>query len=102
MWIGLATVHQRIGAGVLLDRNDAFVNTLALARTADGFTEIVRGGLAQLGFDLIELEEAEPLTERRASHTIPEEIDRLAESALATAAPRFGAFYTWVSDDDDA
>jgi hypothetical protein len=100
VWIGLATVHQRPGAGVLMDRNDAFVNVLALASTQGEFTDVVRDDLAQLGFDLVELEDTERLSERRESFTIPEEINRLAELALATAKTQFDAFHTWASGDD--
>lgn len=32
-----------------MDRNDAFVNVLALASTRDEFTQLVRDGIAQLG-----------------------------------------------------
>lgn len=101
VWAGLATVHQHPGAGVLLDRNDAFVNVVALAHTAEEFTQLVRGALSQLGFELVDLEEIEPLALRRLSFAIPEEMERLAEIARGSATVEFGAFHTWVSDDDD-
>lgn len=85
-----------------MDRNDAFVNVMALASTLVEFTQLVRDDLAQLGFDLIELEEPERLSERRESFIIPEEIDRLAELTLATAKVQFDAFHTWASDDEPA
>jgi hypothetical protein len=100
-WVGLATVHQHPGAGVLLDRNDAFVNAVALAHTAEEFTELVRGALSRLGFDLVDLEEIEPLAHRRLSYAIPEEMERLAEMTQISATIQFGAFHTWVSDDDE-
>jgi hypothetical protein len=101
VWAGLATVHQQPGAGVLLDRNDAFVNAVALAHTAEEFTQLVRGALSQLGFELVDLEEIEPLALRRVSFAIPEEMERLANIAQSSVTVEFGAFHTWVSDDDD-
>ena len=101
VWAGLATVHQHPGAGALLDRNDAFVNAVALAQTAEEFAQLVRGALSQLGFELVELEEIEPLALRRLSFAIPEEMERLAEIAQNSVTVEFGAFHTWVSDDDD-
>jgi EAL domain-containing protein (putative c-di-GMP-specific phosphodiesterase class I) len=85
-----------------MDRNDAFVNVLALASTQGEFADVVRDDLAQLGFDLVELEDTERLSERRESFTIPEEINRLAELTLATAKTQFGTFHTWVSGDETA
>jgi hypothetical protein len=101
VWAGLATVHQHPGADVLLDRNDPFVNAVALAHPAEEFTQLVRSALSQLGFELVDLEEIEPLALRRLSFAIPEETERLAEIAQISTKVEFGAFHTWVSDDDD-
>lgn len=100
IWLGLATVHQRAGAGVLLDRNDAFVNVVVVADSIDEFTKRIREALSQLGFELTDLEEVETLTERRAAFKIPQEIESLADVARDTGTVQFGSFYTWTSDDD--
>jgi hypothetical protein len=102
VWAGLASVHQHPGAGVLLDRNDAFVNAVALAHTAEEFTQFVRGALSQLGFELVDLEEIEPLALRRRSFRDSEEMERLVEMVQTSGTVEFGAFHTWVSDDDPA
>jgi len=83
-----------------MDRNDAFVNVLALASTQGEFADVVRDDLAQLGFDLVELEDTERLSERRKSFTVPEEINRLAGLTLATGKAQFDAFHTWASGDE--
>lgn len=98
VWIGLAEVRQRPGAGVLLDRNAAAVNVLALAQEAQGFTAAATSALDKLGFDLVAMEDAEPLRVRLQTHSVDEALLALAEEVETTGDPQFGTFHTWVID----
>jgi hypothetical protein len=101
LWIGLAEVRQRAGAGILLDRNQAYVNVLAPARDVDGFRLAVERALDEMGFDLIEFEDAESFRARQASFRMGEDLLRLAAEADATGATRLGTFHTWRSEGDE-
>ena len=83
-----------------MDRNEAFVNVLALAAHERTFTTAVRSALAKLGFDMVGLEDAEPLRSRRENWTVDQQLVDLAEEVRATGEPRFGPFYTWIQDDE--
>jgi hypothetical protein len=98
IWIGLAEVRQRSGAGVLMDRNEAFVNVLAFAGNESTFAENVRRALDEIGFDLVELEDPEPLQKRRESFVVSEDLLRLAKEVQLYRSPRVGEFYTWTSE----
>jgi hypothetical protein len=99
VWIGHALVHQRPGAGVLMDENDAYVQTLALASNHSEFHEAVRRAFDSLGFDLVELEDVEPLAMRLQRSTVHESLLAKAAEVQNTGFPRFGPFVTWASDD---
>jgi hypothetical protein len=101
-WIGLAEVRQRAGASVLLDRNQAFVNVLAPAGDFDSFRLAVERALAEMGFDLIALEDAESLRARQVSFEVAEDLLQLAVEVEVTGATRFGTFHTWRSEGDEA
>lgn len=62
VWIGLVEIRQRPGAGVLLDSNDALVNTLAIARDIDEHATSVRHAFDSLGFVVKGIEDPEPLS----------------------------------------
>jgi hypothetical protein len=100
VWIGLAEVQQRPGAGVLMDRTAAFVNVLAVARDEATFREAVAAALGNVGFDCIELEDPEPLRLRVAHFEVAQELLSLAHEVRATGEPRFGTFNTWISEDE--
>jgi hypothetical protein len=98
VWIGLASVHQRPGAGVLMDENDAFVQVLALASSPDEYRVAVGRAFDTMGFDLLELEDIEPLAERLRHSTVDESLIAKAGEVESTGFPRFGPFVTWASD----
>lgn len=99
VWIGLAEVRQRPGAGSMLDRNEAVTNVLALATSEEAFRTAASIALSALGFDLVTLEEAEPLDVRRQAYVVSDELLLLAAEVRDTGTARFGKFHTWVSDD---
>ncbi len=83
----------------MMDENDAFVSALALAYDGASFRQAIVGAFDDMGFDLIELEDAEPLSQRLAVFQMPTDILALADEVVRTGYPRFGTWYTWTSDD---
>lgn len=86
----------------MLDRNEAIVNVLAIADGLSAFREEVVQGLDAIGFDLVELEDSEPLAERRATNVVSAELLTLVSEVEATGTPRFGRFHTWRSEEEDS
>jgi hypothetical protein len=102
VWIALAEVRQVAGAGVLLDRNEAFVNAMAMARSAEDFRERVQDALRPIGFDLLELSELETLDSRLQHSTLTASLNDLAESVRLSGEVGFGTFHTWTADDSES
>jgi hypothetical protein len=100
VWIGLAEVTQYPGSGVLLDRNDAYVNVLALAASASEFHQTAEAALTKLGFQMVELEDSEPLDRRLEGTEGGAELLALAREVEASGEPRFGPFHTWTSNEE--
>lgn len=99
VWIGLAQVHQHAGTEVLMDRNRAYVNILAMARAVSEFEQQAKDACAALGFDLEELEEVEPFETRAAGGQVGQALLTLAMEAQSSGTPLFGAFHRWTSED---
>lgn len=99
VWIGLAEVRQRPGAQVLMDRNHAVVNVLALSRDEREFRATVASALSAAGFDLVDLEDPESLQVRRSRYMVDDGLLLLADRVLSTGTPQFGNFHTWVADE---
>ena len=99
LWIGLAEVVQKPGAGVLMDRNAAFTNVIAVATSAAEFAEAATTALSDNGFELVALEESEPLAARLLKHTLDERLQALAQEVSRTGVPGFGTLFTWVKDE---
>lgn len=83
-----------------MDRNSAYVSILAMATTALEFEQTARDAFAALGFDLAELEDAEPFAKRLSDGQVDSALLSLANEVEVTGAPRFGTFHTWTSDED--
>jgi len=98
VWIGLAQLSQRPGTGVLMDRNLAYATVLGLADSADTFQRVVAAAADRMGFDLLELEEEEPLRVRQLNYEVPEAALRLAAEVSDTREVRFSPLYTWTSE----
>lgn len=99
VWIGLAQVAQRPGARVLMDRNLAYANVLALASDPAEFAQAVRHAAAELGFDLLELEECEPMRLRLQVAEVANELVELSGDVGRTGSVRFSTLHTWVSEE---
>ena len=102
VWIGVAEVRQRAGAGVLMDRNEAFVNVLANASGEPSFRAAVSVALHGLGFDLVSVEDPEPLSRRREHYLVTADVLELAEEVKRRGLPRLGDFYTWRSKGEES
>jgi hypothetical protein len=98
VWIGLAQLSQRPGTGVLLDRNLAFATVLGLADSADAFQRLIASAADHMGFDLLELEEQEPLRIRQTRCSVPAPALRLASEVNETRQVRFSPMFTWTSE----
>jgi hypothetical protein len=98
VWIGLATVEQRPGAGVLMDENKAFVHVLALASDEAEYRLVAVAALGDFGFDLVELEDIELLEHRLRSFSVDDSLLTKADEVRATGYLRFGPFITWTTE----
>jgi hypothetical protein len=82
-----------------MDENDAYVQVLALASNHAEYRTAVEQACDALGFDLEELEDAEPLAVRLGGWSVNESLLAKASEVESTGFPRFGTFVTWASDD---
>ena len=97
VWIGLAEIRKIRDSRVLLDRNEAIVNVLALARDHDDFSATIRGALESLGLFLVSVEDVESLATRARAFEVDSSLLRLADEVRETGEVRFGKFHTWQS-----
>ena len=97
VWIGLAEVRKIRDNEMLLDRHEAIVNALALARDEGQFDIQVRSALERLGFVLVSLEDVEPLAARTREFEVDSSLLRLGDEVRETGEVRFGTFHTWQS-----
>src|SRR5437016_14209220 len=98
LWIGLAEVRHRPGSGMLLDSNAAFANALAYASSEAEYREAIAESLAAVGFDLVSVEDAEPLSTRKTEHAVDAELLEDAAEVEKTGKPRLGTCHTWHSE----
>lgn len=84
-----------------MDRNAAFVNILAMADSASAYHHAVEGTLCKIGFDLIGLEDTDPLRQREHGFQVSDDLLALAAEVGQDGEPRFGSFHTWTSNDGD-
>jgi hypothetical protein len=84
-----------------MDRNAAFVNILAMADSASMYHHAVEGALSKIGFELIGLEDTEPLRQRKDEFEVSDDLLALAAEVAQDGEPRFGSFHTWSSNDGD-
>lgn len=78
IWIGLAHVKPNSGNTSLQDAIGAFVPSLALANNAEDFADKVTSLLEEYDFEVLELEDIEPLETREKHSKISIDIESLA------------------------
>jgi hypothetical protein len=98
VWIGLAQLSQRPGTGVLMDRNLAYATVLGLADSVDEFKRVITRAADRMGFDLLEMEEEEPLRIRQTRCEIPPAALQLAAEVIDTKEARFSPLFTWIAE----
>lgn len=98
LWIGLAEVASADGARVLVDRNGAFTNVIALADSAQMFELAVRQAVVALGLRLVSIEDAEPVRFRGGATALQGEVGRMAAAVLLDGQPRVATMHTWLGE----
>lgn len=99
-WIGLIEVVPREGSDFLGSAEGAFVNVVALASNASDYRESVERAVNELGLDLVDVEDAEPLSNRLKKWTVDEEIRDMAETVKRLGSVAFGTFDTYKNLDE--
>lgn len=100
VWIGLVGVVPRPGNDLLGKAKQGFVNILALAASTSEYGAQVERVLDELGLDVTEIEDSEPLSERLSKWTVDPEISRLAQEVNSTGFARFGTFHVYEDEDE--
>jgi hypothetical protein len=100
-WIGLVEVRPRPGVDRLEGAVGAFVNVLVWTADFKQYRELALRELADSGFDVVKIEDAEPLADRleRGAVVRPE---LLLKAALLNKGNRveWDSFYSYPSSGD--
>lgn len=99
-WTALAHVMPRDGNDLLEGARGAFVNAVGPAASATEFEQRVRELVAGLGFELVEIDDLDLISERRSKDELSEELQELANLAAATGKINLGSFHTYDNADD--
>lgn len=100
MWTALAHVMPRSGQDLLEGARGAFVNAVGPAPSSAEFEHRLREVVAALGFELIELDDLELMSERRSKYELTEELQAVADLSEATGEIKLGSFYTYDRIED--
>jgi hypothetical protein len=98
VWIALVHVGAR-NASSPLTGVGAYVNAVGPASGANDFRQQLADAVDNLELDLLEIEDAEPLDERRAHYQVDAEIDELETQARRDGALHFGTFHNYPGTD---
>ncbi len=99
LWIGLVEVRALTRSKVLGDAKGAFVNLVTWATDAVQFKSNAEVVLGKLGLFVVDIENPEPVSTRRRSVDIEEEIeDMIARAENNPNAIIYGTFHTWKRD----
>ena len=96
IWIGLVSVvpterNTTLGHGA----GGAYVNVLGYAIDNEDFEDKVGFQCKALGFEIIEIEDAEPFAQRINDWEVSSEIQRLAREVEQTGEFRFGTYHSF-------
>lgn len=95
LWVGLVHVKPRTGRDLLEGASGAYTTAVCLASDAGGFRIRVGIFFANLGFEVLEVDDLEPLTERRATHDVPQAILDAGTHAEASGEVEFDTYFTY-------
>lgn len=98
VWIGLANVKARVGNEALEGNSRAFVNALAVAEDPADYRKKVTGALIKMGFDVLEIDEDEPLANRLRKYVVDPQLRELAAEAERSGEVTFGNFHSYEDD----
>lgn len=93
-WIALLELRS------LNDTNGAFCTAIAWVNDLKGFEELARKELAELGYELINLEEADRYSERTQAFEVSEECRQLSEVVSPEYPIQFCRFHRFGVDDE--
>lgn len=99
-WTALAHVMPRDDKDLLEGARGAFVNAVGPAASATEFEHRLRELVAGLGFELVELDDLELMSERRSKDALTEELREVANRSEATGEIKLGSFHTYDDADD--
>lgn len=97
IWIGLVEVRPRKNSGILGNVEGAIVNVITWALDAKEFQKKATELMNNLDFDLINVEDAEPVKDRlQKENSFSEEIEKIIlETKTNPNAIRYATFHTW-------
>lgn len=98
-WIALAHVMSRAGTDLLDGARGAYVNAVGLASSSANFEMQLRESLVELGFEVVEIDDLELLSERQTKEGPSEELIELAKLSV-DGEIKFGSFHTYDDADD--
>jgi hypothetical protein len=100
IWKGLVGVTQRDGVSFLRDAQGGYVNVVASANDITEFVQKVTAALDELGFDLIDIDEAEILPVSLSKANLSDEIRAMANTVRKNNSVAFGTFYLFDDRDE--
>jgi len=100
LWIGLVEVRRLPDSKLLKGRKGAFVNVITWASTAVEFRRKVESLATSIKLFVVQVEDAEPLSQRKRTFAIDEELEALADEAYGNPnAILYGTFHTYRRDE---
>lgn len=94
-WIGLADVRARQGNPALGGACGALVAVVGDARDSAAFLRMVEAELGKLGFQLLALDDVEPLALRRDRHPLPRALEDAVHGITAQQPLALGSFHAY-------
>jgi hypothetical protein len=93
--VGLLHVRPRAGGDLLEGDAGAFTNAVAVAPDETAFRIRVALFFANLGFDVLEIDDLERLADRQETYHVPQAILDLAASAQTSGEVEFDSYFTY-------
>jgi hypothetical protein len=91
---------SRSGEDLLEGARGAFVNAVGPAPSSVEFEHRLRELVVGLGFELVEIDDLELMSERRSKCVQTEELREVADLSEATGEIKLGSFHTYDDADD--
>ena len=94
-WIGLANVRPLPGNGILGNAKGALVAVVGDAEETLSFLDLVERELRTLEFEVLSLDDVEPLHERMTRQKLPDELAAAIEHLPHCSAVALGSFHAY-------